>query len=101
MQVRRYRAWNARSAYYLARTLAHQLESGHDYHQLKPAIGIHLLDFDLFTQPEHQQQALWCFEMRDRRQPTLQLGDELLMNLIELPSSLEHQALTRGQVLYE
>ena len=87
MQVRRYRAWNARSAYYLARTLAHQLESGHDYHQLKPAIGIHLLDFDLFTQPEHQRQALWCFEMRDRRQPTLQLGDELQLNLIELPKA--------------
>ena len=34
MQVRRYRAWNARSAYYLARTLAQQLESGHDYHHL-------------------------------------------------------------------
>ncbi len=49
---------------------------------------------------EHQR-LLWCFEMRDRRQPTLQLGDELLMNLIEPPSSLEHQALTRGQVLYE
>jgi predicted transposase/invertase (TIGR01784 family) len=68
MQVRRYRAWSARSAYYLACTLAQQLDSGHDYHQLKPAIGIHLLDFDLFTAPAHQQQAIWCFELRIPRQ---------------------------------
>ena len=87
MQVRRYRAWSARSAYYLARTLSQQLDGGDDYEQLKPAIGIHLLDFDLFTAPEQQGQAVWCFELRDRTQPALKLGDELQLNLIELPKA--------------
>lgn len=35
----------------LALTLAQQRDSGHDYHQLKPAIGIHRLDFDPITAP--------------------------------------------------
>ena len=87
MQGRRYRAWSARSAYYLARTLAQQLDGGDDYALLKPAIGIHLLDFTLFTAPEHQAQAVWCFELRDRRLPDLKLGDELQLNLIELPKA--------------
>ena len=87
MQVRRYRTWSARSAYYLARTLSQQLDGGDDYEQLKPAIGIHLLDFDLFTAPEQQSQAVWCFELRDRTQPALKLGDELQLNLIELPKA--------------
>jgi predicted transposase/invertase (TIGR01784 family) len=87
MQVRRYRAWSARSAYYLARTLTQQLNGGDDYGSLNPAIGIHLLDFELFTAPAHQHQAVWCFELRDRIEPSLKLGDELELNLIELPKA--------------
>jgi predicted transposase/invertase (TIGR01784 family) len=87
MQVRRHGAWSARSAYYLARTLTQQLNGGDDYPSLRPAIGIHLLDFELFTAPQHQCQALWCFELRDREQPALKLGDELQLNLIELPKA--------------
>lgn len=87
MQVRRHGAWSARSAYYLARTLTQQLNGGEDYPSLKSAIGIHLLDFELFTDARHQQQALWCFELRDRQQPALKLGDELQLNLIELPKA--------------
>ena len=84
MQVRRYSAWSARSTYYLARMLSQQLDSGTDYSRLKPAIGIHLLDFDLFTEPQDQQQATWCFEMRDRQRPDVLLGKELQLNLVEL-----------------
>ena len=84
MQVRRFDAWHARSAFYLARMLSQQLGQGEDYTRLKPAIGIHLLDFDLFQAPEHQSQAMWCFEMRDRVQPAVRLGKELQLNLIEL-----------------
>jgi predicted transposase/invertase (TIGR01784 family) len=87
MQVRQFRAWSARSAYYLARTLTQQLASGGDYRQLQPAIGIHLLDFDLFTAPAQQDQAVWCFELRDRLQPVVKLGDELQLHLIELPKA--------------
>jgi len=84
MQVRRYRAWSARSTYYLARLISGQLVAGDDYGELQPAIGIHLLDFDLFQDPAHQDQALWCFEMRDAARPAVTLGQELQLNLIEL-----------------
>jgi hypothetical protein len=36
-----------------------------------------MLDFDLFTAPQQKGQAVWCFDLRDRHQPTLKLGDEL------------------------
>jgi hypothetical protein len=78
---------SARSAYYLARTLTSQLDSGQDYQGLKPVIGIHLLDFDLFTAPEQSAQALWCFEMRDRKRPDVLLGNELQLNILELPKA--------------
>jgi len=42
-------------------------------------VGIHLLDFDLFEAPGQQDQAVWCFEMRDRRQPQVKLGNEPLV----------------------
>ena len=84
MQVRRERAWSERSVYYLARTFVQPLRAGGEYETLKPAIGIHLLDFDLFPDPS---QAHWCFEMRDRHQPSVTLGEELQLNLIELPKA--------------
>jgi len=84
MQVRREKAWSARSVYYLARTFTQPMRSGGQYETLKPAIGIHLLDFELFPDPT---QAHWCFEMRDRHQPSVTLGEELQLNLIELPKA--------------
>ncbi|MFZ4536860.1 Rpn family recombination-promoting nuclease/putative transposase [Propionivibrio sp.] len=87
MQVRRHNAWSARSAYYLARTLTAQLNSGEDYQSIKPVIGIHLLDFELFDAPDQKLQALWCFEMRDRKRSDILLGNELQLNIIELPKA--------------
>ena len=84
MQVRRYKAYSARSTYYLARTLIGQLGGGQDYHLLKGVIGIHLLDYELFDGPGQRNQAVWCFEMRDRLQPEVKLGDELQLNIIEM-----------------
>ena len=84
MQVCRYDAWSARSTYYLARTLSTQIVSGQDYQALKPVIGIHLLNFDLFDAPNQTQQAQWCFELRDRKNPQIKLGDELQVHIIEL-----------------
>ena len=94
MQVRRYHAWSARSSYYLAKLISGQLLLGDDYTLLKPAIGIHLLDFDLFQEPQHQNQALWCFEMRDAKTPTVTLGQELQLNLIELRKADRLQQLS-------
>jgi predicted transposase/invertase (TIGR01784 family) len=85
IQVRRYGAWHQRGLFYLARMLSHQLDAGEDYAALRAAVGIHLLDFDLFEDgPAQQGQAVWRFEMRDERQPAVTLGNVLQLNLIEL-----------------
>jgi predicted transposase/invertase (TIGR01784 family) len=56
-----------------------------DYQELRASVGLHLLDFDLFTATESQrEQALWRFEMRDETQPQVSLGNILQMNLVEL-----------------
>jgi len=85
IQVRRYGAWHKRGLFYLARTLGTQLDAGEDYQYLRASVGLHLLDFDLFTATESErQQATWRFEMRDEAQPDVSLGNILQMNLIEL-----------------
>ncbi|EXJ13618.1 hypothetical protein D779_3510 [Imhoffiella purpurea] len=85
IQVRRYGAWHQRGLYYLARMLGQQLAQGEDYGTLRAAVGIHLLDFDLFTAtPAQCAQAVWRFEMRDALQPHITLGNLLQLSLIEL-----------------
>ncbi|XGA80968.1 Rpn family recombination-promoting nuclease/putative transposase [Halomonas sp. CH40] len=70
VQVRRYNAWHKRGLFYLARTLSRQLSTGENYQDLRASVGLHLLDFDLFTANEREQaQATWRFEMRDEYQP--------------------------------
>ena len=99
MQVRRFDAWSARSTYYLSRTLSNQIVSGQDYLALKPVIGIHLLDFDLFDEPGQTDQAQWCFELRDRISPQTKLGDELQLHIIEL-SKADRLGLTPGHLAH-
>lgn len=82
IQVRRFPRWSVRSSYYLARLLSTQITSGQEYTALKPVVGIHLLDFDLFEAVTDQ--TLWHFEMRDRRLPAVRLGDELQLHVLEL-----------------
>ncbi|WP_404375238.1 Rpn family recombination-promoting nuclease/putative transposase [Vreelandella aquamarina] len=85
VQVRRYGAWHKRGVFYLARTLGSQLSAGEDYQELRASVGLHLLDFDLFTETTaEREQAIWRFEMRDEHQPKISLGNVLQMNLIEL-----------------
>lgn len=85
VQIRRYGAWHKRGLFYLARTLGTQLSTGEDYQELRASVGLHLLDFDLFTDTENErQQAIWRFEMRDETHPEVSLGNILQMYLIEL-----------------
>lgn len=84
MQMSRRERWSARSMVYLSKTLGTQLKSGVDYAKLKPVIGIHLLVYDLFPD---QDQACWCFEMRDRINPSVRLGSELQLYIVELSKS--------------
>ena len=64
---------------------------------LKPVIGIHLLNFDLFDAPDQSQQAQWCFELRDRTHPQIKLGDELQVHIIEL-SKADRLGLASGHL---
>ena len=81
VQVLRHPRWSARSTFYLSRMLSTQLDAGQHYVTLKPVVGVHLLDFDLI---ESHPSALWQFEMRDRHDPSVRLGDELTLFVVEL-----------------
>ena len=83
MQTRSHAGWSSRSVYYLARSLGSQLKNGASYQHMRPVIGIHLMDFDLFEQP----QACWAFELRDRQRPEVLLDRNLQLHLIELPKA--------------
>jgi len=84
MQTSKHAGWNARSVYYMARALGEQLKEGQGYDHIQPVIGIHLMDFDLFSEPD---QALWAFELRDRLRPGVVLNRCLQLNLVELPKA--------------
>ena len=85
IQVYRFQNWYQRSLYYLSRMMATQLKSGIDYNRVGANVGVHLLDFDLFTTTDSERaQASWCFEMRDATQPQVSMGNLLQLNLLEL-----------------
>lgn len=83
MQVRHYRDYPERAAYYLANTLAGQLEGGEEYTALPGTVGIHLLDFTLYNLPQWH----WCVELCDRTHPQVRLTDALQLHLLELPKA--------------
>ncbi|BAU58459.1 transcriptional regulator [Halorhodospira halochloris] len=65
--MRRYGAWHKRGLFYLALTLVLQLGAGEDYQQLRAAVGLQLLDFDLFTANQaelEQAMKLWRTHIR-------------------------------------
>jgi predicted transposase/invertase (TIGR01784 family) len=61
--------------------LGQQLADGEPYSALRPAIGIHLLDFDLIDRP---WRALWRFHLWEDHEPDLKLSDEIELNVVEL-----------------
>jgi hypothetical protein len=77
-----YGPWHQRGLLYLASTLGGQLTAGEGHQELRASVGLHLLDFDLFTATEPERhQAVSCFEMRDERQPSVSLSNILQTNL--------------------
>ncbi|WP_164104132.1 Rpn family recombination-promoting nuclease/putative transposase [Candidatus Laterigemmans baculatus] len=69
-----------RLAYYAASLLVRQLESGDDYHELRPSIGICLLDAVEFSEEAALHHS---FELRT--EGGLSLTDCLRIHLLELP----------------
>ena len=90
IQVYRYKHWHQRGLFYLSRLMASQLQAGVPYKALQANVGMHLLDFDLFTSTDAERaQARWCFEMRDAEQPQVSMGDVLQLNLLELSKAAQ------------
>lgn len=87
MQVRKQNGYAARSIYYAARLLASQLLEGDAYHLLAPAIGIHLLDFELFPQRTH---PVSHFQLRCTDEPSLILGEEIQLYVLEMRKIQTH-----------
>ena len=72
--------------FYLARVTGRQLQAGEEYAALRPVVGIYLLDFTLMR--DWPDQAVWTFELRDRRRPHVVLPDAPIeLNVIELPKA--------------
>jgi len=92
MQANVHAGWTARSVYYLARILGNQLHSGGGYQHVQPVIGIHLMNFELFSEPG---QACWRFEMRDHLRPEVVLDRSLQLHMIELPKAERTQAASQ------
>jgi len=53
---------------------------------LKPVVGVRVLDFTFF---EGHPSTLWHFEMRDRRDPSVRLGDEMSLYVVELRKAIK------------
>jgi len=90
MQVRKYSDYLRRTLYYASRLYAGQLESGEEYSELKPVIGIHFLDYEEF--PDYDD-FHFCFELRDVRHHKLKLTDDMAIHIFELPK-FERKAKT-------
>ncbi len=82
MQVRKYASYPERALYYLCKMYSGQLDSGQKYEKLKPVIGIHFLNYEIF--PDHDD-FRFCFDLRDIRYPKLRLTDNLSLHIFELP----------------
>ncbi|QTA85210.1 Rpn family recombination-promoting nuclease/putative transposase [Desulfonema magnum] len=82
MQVRKYAYYPERALYYLCKMYADQLDSGQKYDRLKPVIGIHFLNYEIF--PKHDD-FRFRFDLRDVRYPKLRLTDDLSLHIFELP----------------
>lgn len=89
MQVNPQERWSTRSVYYMARIIGEQLQKGEKYSKLKAVIGIHILAYHYFEDQglAAGDDGLWCFQMRDQRRPLIKLGDEIELNIIELPKA--------------
>ncbi|QTA77968.1 Putative transposase, RpnA-like [Desulfonema limicola] len=82
MQIRSYESYPKRALFYLSRIYAGQLDAGEDYEKLKPVIGIHFLDYEMFADTKD---FYFRFAMRDVRYPELRLTEDMTLHIVELP----------------
>ncbi len=82
IQVSRKAAYPERALYYWARLFVSQLKKGQPYTALRPTVGIHLLDWNLFDGPD--QELHHVFHAVDERWGR-RLTDHLALHILELP----------------
>ncbi len=81
VQVARENFFMKRSMYYLSRMFSDQAVKGHDYENLKPVIGINLLDFTLFEEaPKWHNRAKFILTETNQL-----LTDCITLHFLELP----------------
>jgi predicted transposase/invertase (TIGR01784 family) len=83
MQVRKYESYSKRSLFYLCKLYSEQLDSGKDYGELKPVVGIHFLDYEQFPEcPDFR----YRFVFNDSLHPEICLTEDMVLHVIELPT---------------
>jgi predicted transposase/invertase (TIGR01784 family) len=70
------------------------MDAGDKYSSLKPAIGIHFLDYKMYPKQTEYQ---FCFEFKDCRHPKLELTQDLALHLFELPKIKRIYVNRKGQ----
>ena len=81
LQVSRQNYIVERSMFYISRIFSEQAVRGHDYDELKPVIGINLLDFKLFDELSNWHNTA-SFMVKGIEKP---ITDCLTMHFLELP----------------
>lgn len=82
VQVRCQSTYCERSLYYWSKSYTDQLQAGLDYGNLKPAIGINILNFSLFPPQLPFHTTFKLFEVAHR---DYCLTDDCLLHFLELP----------------
>jgi len=81
IQLAEFKAWAARSLFYLSKMYTDQIEAGEDYDKLKKCVSISILDFELFPQA---QKYYSCFHVWEDETHTL-FTDRIEFHVLELP----------------
>jgi predicted transposase/invertase (TIGR01784 family) len=102
VQVNSQSHYPARALYYAARTFVDQLAEGENYGKLRSVIGVHILDFALFREPEDLERAQWRFGMLTHHEPRRALDTQLELNFLELPKLKDRKGLEKtNKPLYD
>ena len=94
MQVQKFSSYPSRALYYISKLYAGQMDAGDKYSSLTPAIGIHFLDYKMYSKHSEFQ---FCFEFKDCRYPELELTQDLALHLFELPKIKRIYVNRKGQ----
>ncbi len=82
IQVASQKDYSERSLYYWAKVYSGQLNESETYSQLRPVIGVHILNFVLFPELKEVEN---CFVLKHTENPDLVLTDHLSLHYVEIP----------------